>query len=387
MKRTVIVIGAGAGKDFGMPTGEELVRQIADQAEVAQTFHYEIREYYKIRGKIHGEGLEKSLLEEQFKKGKYKPYSDISKIVSYYQPFSIDELLDSIRQDKINISIEDAETTKEKLIEAGSIEDAETAKEKLIEAGKTLIAMFLLQAEDKKIFGNFEATCWYRHLRSAIITSGKNDDEIAKQLKNMTIISFNYDRSLDYFLRTRLGKFYDKIKVIYPYGKLAGDWNEKSQDYSDISYGYFKKIGEADAKKRKEIFEAAEAIGKKGGKERLKIIGELDDSCELKEIQKSITEAGNIYFLGFGFHQENCRILGVTTETKLTVRVEMPNEKGEASAEPELRSVFYTNFGNSKKIKQKFEQFTNYNFTNCNPENFSDKGVYEALKSDFNLEL
>lgn len=362
MKRTVIVIGAGAGKDFGMPTGEELVRQIANRIEVEQTFHHEIGEYCKALGK----GTTKSLFAEQLEKEKYKPYLDISKIVSHYQPFSIDELLDSIRQDKINISIEDAGITKE--------------KEKLIEAGKTLIAMFLLQAEDKEIFGNFEATCWYRHLRSAIITSGRNDDEIAKQLKNMTIISFNYDRSLDYFLRTRLGKFYDKIKVIYPYGKLAGDWNEESQDYSDISYGYFKKSGEEDVKKRKEIFEVAEAIGKKGGKERLKIIGELDDSCELKEIQKSITEAMHIYFLGFGFHQENCRILGMTSETKLTPEIKILNEKGGTSHEG--RIAFYTNFETSKKIKQNFRQFTN-----CDPENFSDKSVYEALKSDFNLEL
>ena len=100
---------------------------------------------------------------------------------------------------------------------------SKTKREEFIKAGKELIAYHLLKSEKTKLFENIDAKIWYCYIRNLIIT-GKDDAEISKNIVNITIISFNYDRSLDYYLRTRLDKYYSQIqkRIFYPYGKLSG---------------------------------------------------------------------------------------------------------------------------------------------------------------------
>ncbi len=504
MKRTVVVIGAGANADFrrakknevmaeifmqsgqhpeqivkrpsedlasiAMPTGEQLVKKIANRDEVARNFYhsffqkisnFEESEKLKYASATHeflfgqegllisGRGVvnneksdfernyvnsqgtltqlalrygvnsellsssifqifhsigdplyensltlrEDKLIELILKCVEFKSYFDLSEIVAYYQPFSIDELLNSIAQDKISIKIHDHLTTD---------------KEKLIEAGKVLIAMFLLQAEDEEVFQNFESIYWYRHLRNAIITSGNNVDEIREKLRNLTIISFNYDRSLDYFLRTKLSEFYENINVVYPYGKLANeaDWNEKN--YTEIPYGYFKNsnVAEGVGERREKIFRASEKAAK-----NIKIIGELvirdenedlnqhhkrlystdeensskkipsamtdaekiyflGEENSLKKILSAMTNAEKIYFLGFGFHAENCAVLLLRNLLR------------------DNTYFYYTNFGGSKKIDGVIaDVLRGCSMLEGKTKFSSNKGVHDALMQDFNLSL
>jgi hypothetical protein len=136
----------------------------------------------------------------------------------------------------------------------------------LIKAGKSLITLFLIGSEKKDLFNNSNpeiyTKIWYRHIGNLIITSGNDSAEISEKIKNITIISFNYDRSLDYYLRTKLKKeYYDAIKeqIFYPYGKLAKDnWG-----YSD--YGSFAKNNkpyeEGEWKKIEDTGEGLKVIG------------------------------------------------------------------------------------------------------------------------------
>ncbi len=211
------------------------------------------------------------------------PHLLISRLVKYYQPFSIDELLDSIKTKKIDVFkpleleplqlksiLKDSENKTENELE-------NKFRNELINAGKTLIALFLLQHEKKELFDNQspenDSKIWYRHIRNLIINSGKDDDEIKKQIQNLTIISFNYDRSLDYYLRTRLKQdYYDEIKkkIFYPYGKLA----EKEWDLND--YGSFERDGfnpynEDELNKIRRLGQG------------LRVIGELDEEVIIQE--------------------------------------------------------------------------------------------------------
>lgn len=301
-------------------------------------------------------------------------YHKISEIVKHYQPFSIDEMLDSIKMGKVDVS---------KWI--GKTKNDQDEKEKLIKAGKHLIALFLLQSEDKKVF-DYEASCWYRHLRNAIITCGKNKKEIEEKLKNFVIISFNYDRSLDYFLRTKVGEFYQDITIEYPYGSLAKEeiWN--GGDYKKIPYGTAKK--ENSFQKKWEFFQSSKKLAK-----NLEVIGELEKSKEGKEkihkLKKYMIDSA-IYFLGFAFHEENCRIMGM-----LEKRFQGSNVEIIRALEANL--VFYTNCGNSAKTKDGFDSVFNSSESRKNiwqkGEEFfeigrsSYKGTYEALSQDFNLRL
>jgi hypothetical protein len=207
----------------------------------------------------------------------------ISRLVNYYQPFSIDELLDSIKTDKIDILEPlnlDSSELKNILKDSENKSDEELRnqfKNELINAGKTLIALFLLRSEKRDLFDNpnpqNDAKIWYRHIRNLIINSGKNDNEIAKKIENITIISFNYDRSLDYYLRTRLKKYYDKIekRIFYPYGKLAVD----NWDCDD--YGKYNKDGKFNPYNDDELREIEE-LG-----QGLRVIGELDEEVVIQE--------------------------------------------------------------------------------------------------------
>jgi hypothetical protein len=376
MKRTVIVIGAGAGKDFGMPTGEELVGQIANRARLKEIFVEQINHMPSCTGLPTGERVEKE----------FKPYFDLSELVAYYEPFSIDEFLNSIKQNMVNIKIRDHLTTE---------------KDELIVAGKTLIAMFLLQTEDEKVFEGFSSTCWYRHLRSAIVASGNDEGEMQENLKgNLTIISFNYDRSLDYFLQTRLDTFYSSITVIYPYGKLAGKWRDGGKkNYELLPYGYFKNYKGHDRVERggvrKEIFLVAQEMAK-----NLQVIGELKIKSETenleaykanlskikeskdvpeqekkgaqtsRDILNAMTNAEKFYFFGFAFHEENCRVIFLRELRR------------------DNQFFYYTNFDGSKRVDVLIADFLRgFSLLEGKTKFTSIRGVYDALRLDFDLKL
>jgi len=200
----------------------------------------------------------------------------ISRLVNYYQPFSIDELLDSIKTEKIDV-LEPLKIKKEdlKAILKSDEEDSKKLehqfRNELINAGKTLIALFLLQSEKRDLFDNpnpqNDSKIWYRHIRNLVINSAKNAEEIKKQIQNLTIISFNYDRSLDYYLRTRLSDYYGEIKerVFYPYGKLAVD-NWDLNDYGSFERDGFNPYNEDELAKIRTLGRG------------LRVIGELDDN-------------------------------------------------------------------------------------------------------------
>ncbi len=294
----------------------------------------------------------------------FSNYHKISEIVKHYQPFSIDEMLDSIKVGKIDVSKW-----------TGKTENDENERKELIKAGKDLIALFLLQSEDKKVF-DYESVCWYRHLRNAIITCGKNKKEIEEKLEDFVIISFNYDRSLDYFLRTRVSEFYDKIRVIYPYGSLAENdiWDSQKKDYQKLPYGAAKKTDSS--QKRWENFQKARELAAD-----LKVIGELGGE-DTKEIKKVITSFGRIYFLGFAFHEENCRVLGMEDDA---FKNRLRDLRGKS-----VNDIFYTNLYSSLKIKSGFDSI----FNRARADSFElgktsqkGSGTYDALSQDFDFRL
>ncbi len=291
-------------------------------------------------------------------KNEFSHYFELSDIVRSNQPFSIDELLNSIENEKVF-------TTKQ-----GSW----NSRKELVEAGKVLIANYLLKAETEKTFQDFESICWYRHLRNMIVTCGGNYAEVSDKIDQLTIISFNYDRSLDYFLRTKLSPFYEKLKerIIYPYGNLLK--TESSDDsFLEISYGYLKEEKSlSDYHKKGKIFEVAERMHRS-----LQIIGEIQDS-EKERIRSVINRANKLYFLGFSFNRENCDVLGLFDDNFKTNKP--INFQGYGNF------VYYTNFNNSKRIEEKFMRIFG-DLSRAGRTKTSDKGTYDALAEDFDLQF
>ena len=366
-------------------------------------------------------------------------YLQISRLVNHYQPFSIDELLDSIKTNKIDV-LEPLhlDSSELKNILKSDEEDSKKLEQQfrneLIDAGKTLIALFLLRSEKRELFDNpnskNDSKIWYRHIRNLIINSGKNDEKIKEQIQNLTIISFNYDRSLDYYLRTRLSDYYGEIKerVFYPYGKLAVDnWDRKD-------YGKFNKDGKFNPYNDDELREIEE-LG-----QGLRVIGELDEDLskkypnsknknlteiykykknifdfekyckglgdntpsialninirQIEELKKSekdnkikdeinfilekyktllaLQESNKIYFLGFAFHQQNCDLLQLKNLLKLQL---------------DQRNIHYTNFDGSESINKMVNGIFGIGKASwtLTLDDSKRKGVYDALMHDFKL--
>lgn len=331
-KKIVIVAGAGANRDFTItnnpekfffPSGEELVNKIAN-----------------IPNPIHST---------------FSHYDNLGHLAKHYQPFSIDELLDSVKKDKILTAIDALGT----VFHRGAIEQklSEEQKEYIIQSGKEMIAYHLLRSEKIELFKNIDAKIWYRHIRNLIIT-GKDDAEISENIANLTIVSFNYDRSLDYYLRTRLAKDYSQIqkRIFYPYGKLAEDnWNFKD-------YGYYSNFNKISGSKDAQDFQVIKHLAS-----GLKVIGELGDEIN-RNIHNSLQEADKIYFLGFAFHKQNCELLGLKN---LDFR-------------QKEKHIYYTNFEKSLAIDENVN-----NIFAKTPDSHRhksvEKGVYDALRLDFSL--
>ncbi|ATC65860.1 hypothetical protein CMV30_18970 [Nibricoccus aquaticus] len=177
---------------------------------------------------------------------------------------------------------------------AGSIDAFLELNDEFLAIGKAAIAASLAPLEEEEAL--LRKPDWYHYLAQKIISNLKNGT--AEQL---TVVTFNYDRSLDYSLKLALenhfpastaAKFSALLKIIHVHGSLCplpGDANssEPYRSYGDSSV--------------ERIQQSAKSI---------KIIHEHnDDSPELGLARAELMAAERVCFLGFGFHPTNVRRL------------------------------------------------------------------------------
>ncbi len=161
--------------------------------------------------------------------------------------------------------------------------------------GKYLIACQLKELEIlDRLFPPYESG-WYQILFSSLVSEcGVNIEK-----NNISIITFNYDRSLEAYLHNTIQHRFDisgekawehvsAIPVIHVHGILGGYPETEYTNSSDINV----------------LLDIAEQI---------KIIHEIKDSeaefcnSEFEVANKYLQESERIVFLGFGFHEDNVR--------------------------------------------------------------------------------
>lgn len=169
-----------------------------------------------------------------------------------------------------------------------------------MDVGKAAIAAGLIPYEHVERLGRKDQATWYEYLYSTLVTP-RPEDFPARPL---TIITFNYDRSLEQFLIASLANTYglhpvkaaellkQKISILHMYGQLGELPFPKSPaarkyDGNDLSW-------EAVKLAASQIFVLHERNAAKQG--------------ELAE--QRLEWAKVICFLGFAFHPENVRRLG-----------------------------------------------------------------------------
>lgn len=253
---TVFILGAGASSPYGYPTGFELVQEIKI---FLKNFPFDPREIPKDKLEIH-----------KFFKQLVNPLSELS---NFYDAllrtatYSIDKFLEN-RPD-------------------------------YLELGKLLIAYMLKQKENEyRLFTELKEKNWYAELFNRIDANIENIFE-----NRISFITFNYDRSLEFFLYSMLKnrttkkekdvlKAFNAIPIVHIYGTLGCfPWSNSN---NGISYSY--KFSSDDIKMMAT---------------NIQIMNNERETDELRNAQKLLSNAKNIYFLGFGYDFINMKRLKI----------------------------------------------------------------------------
>jgi hypothetical protein len=252
-KNTVLIIGAGASHPYELPLAYGLTRNCIGESRVEaimkQAGNYGTRSDY-------GNGI------PAFKKA-----------LNLSQTSSIDALLE--REEYKNYRHIG------KLLIAGEIFKAESIAK---------ILMYKSSLSDH----------WYSHLRHALF-NGVSKDQF--QENNLSIVTFNYDRTINYYLAQAYVNTYqlseDKAKdvfntipIIHVYGSLGNlfEYGSPAPDLGGSHLDHLQLIKMSD---------------------NIKIWNEEPGNENITKAKELISKADNIFIFGFGYHRENYKRLAL----------------------------------------------------------------------------
>lgn len=254
---TVFVLGAGASKPYGFPLGGELVKEIYSG-------------FYNRVEALLAKMKDPELLEE---------ISDIAK------PF-----VSSLSRSSSN-----------------SIDLFLAGNQHFSKIGKLAIALTILRAErESQFWPNTESDKdWYAYLFQRMREELKSPDSFGRFAKNkVTFITFNYDRSLEFYLtealsnsfshvdRTEIESVISRIPIHHVHGTIdKAPWLGEMRRYrSEYSYHDIN-----------------------GLKANIDFIDQDEgrDNKKLDMIRNAINGARSVYFLGFGYSKENLEAIGI----------------------------------------------------------------------------
>jgi hypothetical protein len=220
--------------------------------------------------------------------------------------------------------------------------------------GKIIIAWYIIRCEDDNRLRNSENN-WYMYLFSRIKDSFEKLDQ-----NKISFITFNYDRSLEQFLFEAIRSLFNKkpdecaakianIPIVHLYGQLdLLPWqDENGKVYSP----------------RADIDDRLWLAPK-----NIKLISDernIEKSEEFKKAYDLIRNADRIYFLGFGFDEDNLKRLKISR---------MQNKK-----------IISTALG----LEQSKLQWLQKNFTKMTGKKIAlhkDKDAFSLLKNELMIE-
>ncbi len=283
---TVLVVGAGASSEFNLPLGAGLAANIARNLAV-------------VAGR-----------------GGFRPH--LADSLAY------DLTRRRYRDDKLrwDDAWAAAKTIREGILHAQSIDafiDMHHEKLMIATFGKLQIALEILRAEgsstlavDRSNINNRidfrreqNAQSWLRVLAEILLEKAKASD-LASIGKELTIITFNYDRCIQHYLIEALSatlaieyvvarQVVSQMKIIHPYGKLGDLPSARGGSGDGVAFGADPgDIGDS-------VWEIADGLST--------FTEEMRDAGTLAEIHGAMAQATQLVFLGFGFQSQNVQLL------------------------------------------------------------------------------
>lgn len=265
-QKTVFILGAGASKPFGLPTGQELLDIISESLIYKPFTIYD----HEIPSNIYIQN--QKVIKDDNKSN--NPFFQLLINLGYSRK-EIEKFSQDLKQSQLN-----------------SIDSFLEYRTEYIEIGKYCIAYNLLKRESEKFL--FSNSDWYKYLWTRLST---NFEDISKN--TISFITFNYDRSLEFYFTKSMSALFDKsdeecllklseIPIIHLHGQLGYlpfDSNENK-----IKYG--------------EEIESVDQL--KMAAKSIKIVHEsIHEDPQFTQAKKLINEAEKICILGFGFNHKN----------------------------------------------------------------------------------
>jgi hypothetical protein len=273
---TVIVIGAGAGTDIGMPLGSKLSQELADRLNIAfdmsnnmKSGNVELYEWVKRVAKDRNEPANQWRAAARM----------VAAGIDYTR--SIDAYLYTHK-----------------------------SNERVKVCGKLAIAQTILQYEkDSAVFVNAanewkdkEAvlSSWMPALFHILQDGIVADENLDQFFNNLCIVNFNYDRCIDQFFHKALCDLYQighaeaykvltTLKIYHPYGSVGA---LSGQGVRQVEFG---------------ATDYGDLIGVSN---EIRTFNEkVEERDDLNAMRKRIATADTIIFLGFHFHQQNMELL------------------------------------------------------------------------------
>ncbi|MDA0782717.1 MAG: hypothetical protein PQ612_09780 [Rickettsiales bacterium] len=240
----------------------------------------------------------------------------------------------------------------------------------------------------------FPASNWVKFIHHKIVVHCKDTDEIKEELKNISIVTFNYDLSFEqalwrYFqpskfadIRDYLFNTFFKENIVHVYGKVV----QRDDNGNPIDENYECQRFDIEERLALKIFQ------KSKGNE-IKIIG-VNKSDEINvDAIKFLKEANYVYFLGYAFDEFNNQTLDLKNSL---------NNKGL------FKNVLYTNYDDGLTCDRKVRSFfSEYDIKPSGSDNRiikiskvhflyeqfwgnilkSKRNVYEALERDLYIPI
>lgn len=281
--RTLFVIGAGASAEAGLPTGEALKQKIAALVNL------KLEEFSSRLSSGDRKILQALQFEARGEDGRatdINPYIYAGRKIHSAMPnsISIDNFLDAHQGDK-------------KIELCGKLGIVRS----ILSAEQNSSLYFSPSYADNSIdYGRLGATWFVSFMK--LLTEGVRASDVVDLFKNVSVVSFNYDRTIEHFLMDAIQKYYsvsdndaaeliDGLDIYHPYGTV-GDlpWQNPSDS---AGYG-------ADLHPER-LLDAAKKI--------LTFSERIEDEASISSIRQLVQEAEVIVFLGFAFHEQNMGLL------------------------------------------------------------------------------
>jgi hypothetical protein len=273
----VIVLGAGASKEFGLPTGAELKARISEFTDIGFDNGSRL---------VRGDGRTVSALlrmADQASLGRdINPYLQAGWAIRDNMPLapSIDNFLDTRRDNRFLVDFG-------KLAIAGCILHAESNSKLYVDKDNV---------KNVPDFNSLSST-WLGQMFT-ILVAGRTLNDFLDRLDTIAFISFNYDRCVHQFFWYAVRSYFStsdeeakramaRLHIIYPYGNVS-DFNPQFQGFTNFG----------------SIPERLEEVAP-----LVRTFTEGSNSSFSTDVAAMFESARLVFFLGFGFLPLNMKLL------------------------------------------------------------------------------